>query len=78
MLRITELKLHLNHSNNDLENAIIYRLQIDSDELINNYIFRQGHDARKRDEIEIVYTIDVELKNEAEIFRTFHRRYSNK
>ncbi|MEN9595777.1 MAG: hypothetical protein RL236_211 [Pseudomonadota bacterium] len=71
MLRITELKLHLNHSNNDLENAIIYRLQIDSDELINNYIFRQGHDARKRDEIEIVYTIDVELKNEAEILERF-------
>ena len=71
MLRITELKLHLNHSNNDLENAIICRLQIDSDELINNHIFRQGHDARKRNEIEIVYTIDVELKNEAEILERF-------
>ena len=71
MLRITELKLSLNHSADDLQLTVLSRLQIDFNEFIGYHIFRQGHDARKRDAIQMVYTIDVELKNEAEILAKF-------
>ena len=71
MLRITELKLPLNHSISDLQSTVLYRLGIDLNEFISCHIFRQGHDARKRDAIQMVYTIDVELKNEIEILAKF-------
>jgi uncharacterized FAD-dependent dehydrogenase len=71
MLRITELKLPLNHSINDMQSTILCRLGIDLNEFISHHIFRQGHDARKRDTIQMVYTVDVELRNEAEILTKF-------
>jgi uncharacterized FAD-dependent dehydrogenase len=71
MLRITELKLPLNHSESDLQSSILYRLKIDFSEFIRFHIFRQNHDARKKSDIQMVYTIDVELKNEAETLAKF-------
>lgn len=71
MLRITELKLPLNHAENDLQSAVQYRLQIDLDEFICLHIFRQNHDARKKSDIQMVYTVDVEVKNEARILAKF-------
>ncbi|MGZ4977682.1 MAG: NAD(P)/FAD-dependent oxidoreductase [Methylobacter sp.] len=64
MLRITELKLPLDHSENMLKTAILDRLGISTEELIIYTIFRQGFDARKRNAILLVYTIDVETTNE--------------
>lgn len=71
MLRITELKLPLNHSDFDLQSAVLYRLQIDLDEFIRYEIFRQNHDARKKLDIQMVYTIDVEVQNETKILDKF-------
>jgi uncharacterized FAD-dependent dehydrogenase len=71
MLRITELKLPLNHSESDLQSSILYRLQLNLDEFIGVQIVRQNHDARKKTDIQMVYTVDVEVKNEAEILAKF-------
>ncbi|MEI7838996.1 MAG: NAD(P)/FAD-dependent oxidoreductase [Methylococcaceae bacterium] len=71
MLRITELKLPLNHSADDLQSAVLNRLQIHLNEFVSSRIFRQGHDARKRNGILLVYTLDVDVKNEAEILARF-------
>ncbi len=71
MLRITELKLPLNHSIDDIKSTVLYRLNINLDEFIDYHIFRQGHDARKRNDIQMVYTVDVELRNEAQILAKF-------
>ena len=67
MLRITELKLPLDHPESAIKTAIINRLGIGADELITYSVFRQGHDARKRDAISLVYTLDVETKNQRAI-----------
>jgi uncharacterized FAD-dependent dehydrogenase len=64
MLRITELKLPLDHPESAIKTAILNRLGVGAEELIRYAIFRQGHDARKRDAISLVYTLDVETKNE--------------
>jgi hypothetical protein len=67
MLRITELKLPLDHSKKQLKTAILYRLGINASEPITYTIFRQGFDARKRNAIMLVYTVDIETANEQAI-----------
>ena len=67
MLRITELKLPLDHPESAIKTAILKRLGIGTEELITYTVFRQGHDARKRDAISLVYTLDVETKNDLAI-----------
>ena len=67
MLRITELKLPLDHSESEIKTAILNRLGISIEELVAYTIFRQGHDARKRDAISLVYTLDVETTNQQAI-----------
>ncbi|WP_340123015.1 NAD(P)/FAD-dependent oxidoreductase [Methylobacter svalbardensis] len=67
MLRITELKLPLDHTENELKTAILDRLGISTEELITYTLFRQGFDARKRNAILLVYTIDVDVTNEQAI-----------
>lgn len=71
MLRITELKLPLDHSENQLKSAIIQRLGINAGQLKSHSIFRRGYDARKRDSITLIYTLDVELENEAVVLARF-------
>jgi uncharacterized FAD-dependent dehydrogenase len=71
MLRITELKLPLDHPENLLETAIIQRLGIDAEQLKSYSIFRRGYDARKRDSIILIYTLDIELENEAAVLTRF-------
>ena len=69
MLRLTEIKLPLDHSEDDLKAAILARLGIGADELINYSIFRRGFDARKPSAIQFVYTLDVEVRNEAALLK---------
>jgi uncharacterized FAD-dependent dehydrogenase len=70
MLRITELKLPLDHPETQLKTAILDRLGIGTEQLIAYTIFRQGFDARKRNAILLVYTVDVETtSNEQAILK---------
>ena len=69
MLRLTEVKLPLNHSEDDLKTALLNRLGIHADELISYTIFRRGYDARKSSAIVFIYTLDVEVKNEAKLLQ---------
>ena len=69
MLRITELKLPLDHSAAALTAEILRRLGIPSDALLGYTIFRRSHDARKRPLITFIYTIDAEVRDEAEVLR---------
>src|SRR5690242_11166617 len=66
-MRLTELKLPLDHSEADLRAAILKRLGVAADELLGYSIFRRGHDARKPSAIAFIYTLDVELRNETAV-----------
>ncbi|MCK6392032.1 MAG: NAD(P)/FAD-dependent oxidoreductase, partial [Azonexus sp.] len=66
MLRLTELKLPLNHAPEALAPALCARLGIAPDELIGFTIFKRSHDARKKSAIVLIYQIDFQLRNEAE------------
>jgi uncharacterized FAD-dependent dehydrogenase len=69
MFRLTEVKLPLDHSDEEINAAIARRLGIGRDELIRYAIFRRGVDARKRSAIHFIYTLDVETKNEATLLK---------
>ncbi|WP_095101220.1 NAD(P)/FAD-dependent oxidoreductase [Pseudomonas sp. Irchel 3A5] len=66
MLRITELKLPIDHPDEDLRPALLQRLGIASDELLDFTLFKRSYDARKKSsELCFIYTIDFEVRNEA-------------
>lgn len=65
MLRLTDIQLPLNHAEADLRSAILKRLKIEPSDLISLSIFKRSYDARKKTAIVLIYTVDVEIKNEA-------------
>jgi uncharacterized FAD-dependent dehydrogenase len=69
MLRLTEIRLPLDHPATDLPAAIRKRLGIAQDELNAFSIFRRGYDARKKNAIVFVYTVDVEVQDEAALLK---------
>lgn len=75
MLRITELKLPLDHVEAALPAAILARLAIKSSDLIRFTVFRRGYDSRKKADIQLVYTLDIELAPalEASLLKKFKR-----
>jgi len=71
MLRLTEVKLPIDHSEADLKTAVCRKLGITADNLINCTIFRRGLDARKSHAIVFTYTLHLELTNETTILARF-------
>jgi uncharacterized FAD-dependent dehydrogenase len=59
MLRLTEIKLPLDHDEDELKAAILQRLGLAPEELRSYRIARRGYDARRRSAINLVYTIDI-------------------
>jgi uncharacterized FAD-dependent dehydrogenase len=67
MLRITELRLPLDHSAEALRPAIVARLGVADTDLERFLVFKRSYDARKRHALVFIYTIDCELRDEAEV-----------
>ncbi len=61
MLRITELKLPLDHAETDLLTALVTKLGIRAEQVTRFVIFRRGYDSRKKADIQLVYTLDFEV-----------------
>jgi uncharacterized FAD-dependent dehydrogenase len=69
MLRLTEVKLPLDHPDSALKAAVLKRLGLGEADLIGFSVFRRGHDARKKSDIHFVYTLDIEVRNEAAVLK---------
>ncbi len=69
MLRLTEIRLPLDHPQEDLKAAILKRLGVAAHDLLDYTLFRRGYDARKRNAIVLVYTVDVKVNNEAALLK---------
>src|SRR5574343_445516 len=61
MIRITELRLPLDHPEPALRAAILARLGLADGELRAFTVFKRGYDARKKTAIVLSYTLDCEL-----------------
>ncbi|MCB2106241.1 MAG: NAD(P)/FAD-dependent oxidoreductase [Rhodobacteraceae bacterium] len=64
MIRITELKLPLDHPEPALKAAVAKKLRVPADAIEQIHVFRRGYDARKTDAINLIYTVDVTIENE--------------
>lgn len=71
MLRLTGIQLPLDHRPEAVIRAAIARLRIAPSQLISCKVVRRAHDARKKCAIVLIYSLDVEVKDEAEVLRRF-------
>ncbi|GEN98215.1 hypothetical protein NSE01_00480 [Novosphingobium sediminis] len=67
MLRLTELKLPLDHTSAELEAAIAERLEIEPAALLRYSVAKRGNDARRKSAIKLVYAIDASVADEAAV-----------
>lgn len=71
MLRLTDIKLPLDHAEEALPAAIRAKLHIGAQAIRGYSVFRRGHDARKRGAIQLIYTLDVDVADEAKLLQRF-------
>ena len=69
MLRITDLKLPLDHDEAALSAAIVDRLGIAANELTGYTVAKRSYDARRRGAIVLIYSLDVDTTREAELLQ---------
>jgi uncharacterized FAD-dependent dehydrogenase len=67
MLRVTEIKLPLDHEATALPAAIRAQLGLGEAEPFDHTVVRRGYDARRRSAISLVYTVDVTVADEAAV-----------
>lgn len=67
MIRISQLKLPLDHTETMLEEKICQKLKIKREDLISWEIHRRSVDARKKPELFFVYTVDVKTSKDRKI-----------
>jgi len=65
MLRLTDIKLPLDHGPDALKTAILKKLKLPADDLLDWRIFKRAYDARNKHAIHYIYTVDVTLKDES-------------
>jgi uncharacterized protein len=71
MLRLTDIKLPLDHAEEALQGAIRAKLHIGAQAVRGYSVFRRGYDARKRGAIQLIYTLDVDVADEAKLLQRF-------
>ena len=67
MLRLTNIKLPLAHEESDLQAAVLAKIKRPVEDLLAISVFKRGFDARNKRNIQLIYTLDVELKDEAAV-----------
>jgi uncharacterized FAD-dependent dehydrogenase len=63
MLRLTDIKLPLDHAPQALKAAILKTLKLPAEALLGFTVFKRAHDARNKNAIHYIYTVDVTLKD---------------
>jgi len=69
MLRLTEIKLPLEHTQEQIDAAVRAKLGIDADQLRGYTIYKRSYDARRRGAIVLIYSLDVDVVDEAALLQ---------
>jgi uncharacterized protein len=77
MLRLSELKLPLDHGEGELLDAVCRRLHIPATALRDHHLVKRSVDARRRGDIRLVYCLDLDLALDAEAQRRLLQRFSH-
>ncbi|MCU8514883.1 NAD(P)/FAD-dependent oxidoreductase [Vibrio vulnificus] len=73
MIRLTELRLPLDHEEGALLEAITAKLGIPAEQVLCFSMFRRGYDARKKTNIQLIYTLDIEVANQDKLLAKFSK-----
>lgn len=71
MLRLNEVKLPLHHNEEALPAAILQKLGIVSEDMLSFEVFKRAYDARNKADILLIYIVDIEVANQAELLAQF-------
>jgi uncharacterized FAD-dependent dehydrogenase len=66
MLRLNEIKLPLDHTDDELTQLVLHTLMIKPEQLLAINVYKRSYDARKKSNILLIYQLDVELPTEIE------------
>lgn len=69
MIRIRQLKLKIDHTEEDLKKKIQHTLHLKPGQCVSYIIRKQSLDARKKPDLFYTYTVDVEVSGEASILQ---------
>lgn len=69
MIRIGQVKLPPDHSEQELLHKIAKLLRVSESDIKNYQIKKKSIDARKKPQLQFVYTIDVEVVNEGQVLK---------
>ncbi len=70
-LRLTELKLPLDHDEAALDGAVRAHLGLAAGEALSIHVHRRGVDARRKSAIQFTYTLDLDTPRADELLRSF-------
>lgn len=73
MIRLTEIKLPLDHSEADLQQAILRKLHLKPQDLRGYEIYKRSSDARNKAAIVWVYIVDVDTPQEFQLLKRFKK-----
>ena len=73
MIRIQQLKLPLEHDHYTIENKIRHVLGLSADQQFTYEIVRRSVDARKKPQLNYVYTVDVSMSGEGKLVKKLHK-----
>jgi uncharacterized FAD-dependent dehydrogenase len=71
MLRLSHLKLPLEHSEQDLRSKILQRLAIKRTDLVSYQIYKRSYDARQQKNIFFIYNLDVDTRLNEQLLERF-------
>jgi len=71
MLRLTDIKLPLEHTELALRQAVLGKLAIADAELLSLQVAKRSYDARKRGAIMLIYALDVTLRDETAVLARY-------
>ncbi|MGF1573588.1 MAG: NAD(P)/FAD-dependent oxidoreductase [Sumerlaeia bacterium] len=71
MLRLTNLRLPIEHTEEELRAGIVRYLGLPGEELIRYHVYKRAADARNKRAIVFIYSLDVAVENEAVLLARF-------
>ncbi len=69
MIRINQIKLPIEHTEKQLKQKVCKALHISDEQLIEISIVKRSVDARKKPELQYVYSVDVSVRSEASVLK---------
>lgn len=69
MIRVSQVKLPVGHTEQELKNRLAKMLRISPEHLLHYRLVKKSIDSRRRDDVCYVYTIDVKVKHEQKVLK---------